>query len=103
MSSLIRKNGICLILVAFVFSLLSSALFATTKHEMFELSQQIKNVKGQIRDLHSELHKLNEEGGPDAQEKAQIIMSQICELKERLRTMEKNLEQLKKGVQPETR
>ncbi|MDD3146492.1 MAG: hypothetical protein PHD82_04240 [Candidatus Riflebacteria bacterium] len=96
MSSLTRKHGICLILVAFIFSLVGSALHAVTKHEIFELSRQIKAKKAEIASLQAELRKLNEEGGPDAQEKAQIIMEQIRELREQLNELNKNLEKLKK-------
>ncbi len=100
MSSLIRKHGICLILAAFVFSLIGSALHAVTKHEIFELSQQIKAKKAEITSLQAELRKLNEEGGPEAQEKAQIIMEQISELREQLRVLNKNLDELKKTAHP---
>lgn len=97
MNSLTRKAGICLILVAFVFSLLGSALQAASKQELFELGKNIKQTKSQISNLQTELHKLNEEGGPQAQEQAQVIMAQIKELKEQLKGMEKSLEQLKNG------
>lgn len=98
MSSLIRKSGICLILVAFVFSMIGSALHAASKHELFELSKNIKQTKSQISNLQAELRKLNEEGGPQAQEQAQVIMAQIKELREQLKGMEKNLEHLKNGT-----
>ncbi len=91
----IKRNGICLILVAFVFSLFTCSLAAATKTEIYELSQQIKQKQTQITSLYAELRKLNEEGGPDAQEKAQIIMEQIKVLREDVARLKKNLDQIK--------
>lgn len=98
MSSLSRKNGICIILFAFVLSLIGSALHAASKHEIYQLSQQIKQKQNQINTLYAELRKLNEEGGPEAQEKAQIVMAQICELKQELGELQKDMQKLKKAA-----
>lgn len=91
----VTRNGICLILVAFVFSFLASALSAATKTEIYELSQKIKQKQAKITTLYAELRKLNEEGGPEAQEKAQIIMEQIKALREEVTILKKNLNQIK--------
>ncbi|HMM58509.1 MAG TPA: hypothetical protein PKC25_00095 [Candidatus Rifleibacterium sp.] len=100
MSSFNRKSWLCLILLAFVFSLTGSTLLAVTKHQIFELSQQIKQKQSQVNKLYAELRKLNEEGGPEAQEKAQVIMAEIVELKEQIGELQRNLEQLKKTAMP---
>ncbi len=100
MSSFNRKSWLGLILLAFVFSLTGSTLFAVTKHQIFELSQQIKQKQSQVNKLYAELRKLNEEGGPEAQEKAQVIMAEIVELKEQIGELQRNLEELKKTATP---
>lgn len=98
MNSLTKKHGICLILLAFVLSFIGSSLQAATKQEMYQLGKEIKSTQTQISSLYAELRKLNEEGGPDSQEKAQLIMDHIQELKERLARMQKSLDQMKKGT-----
>ncbi|GEM_PF-1346249 len=98
MISFSRKNAICVVLFAFVLSLIGNVLYAASKHEIYQLSQRIKQKQTQIDNLYAELRKLNEEGGPESQEKAQIVMAQICELKKELAELHKNMQKLKKDA-----
>lgn len=98
MNTLINRKNIWLVLTLFVFAMVGSILQAATKQEMFEVGQEIREIQAGIKVAYEELRKLNEEGGPDSQEEAQIIMQQIKEMKEDLRTMKAVLDNMKNKV-----
>jgi septal ring factor EnvC (AmiA/AmiB activator) len=97
MKSLVSKNSIFLMVMVFLFSFVASMASAVNKQEMFELGERIRVLQNRITDAYEELRKLNEEGGDQAQEQAQIVMAQIKEMKIELQKLQKNLEKLKKG------
>ncbi|GAB4282364.1 MAG: hypothetical protein Kow0029_27900 [Candidatus Rifleibacteriota bacterium] len=92
------RRSAWLVLTLFVFTMLGSALFSATKQEIFEVSNQIKALKHEIKLAYAELRKLNEEGGPEAQEQAQLIMEHIKIMKEDLDTLNAVLANMKKNV-----
>ncbi|MFZ5952292.1 MAG: hypothetical protein ACOYXC_16435 [Candidatus Rifleibacteriota bacterium] len=98
MNNLINKRSICIALVLFVFALCGSMLQAASKHEMFEVGQKISELNQKITEAYEELRKLNEEGGPEAQEQAQVIMMQIKEMKEDVKTLKAVLDNMKNKV-----
>lgn len=98
MKNLVSKKSIATVLVLFVFTLFGSMLQAATKHEMFEVGQEIRELNQRITLAYEELRKLNEEGGPEAQEQAQLIMSEIKEMKADLKTLKAVLENMKNNV-----
>lgn len=94
MKPLISKSGIGLMILAFVFCLFGTVASAS-KLEMYELGERIRVLQGKIDVAYEELRKLNEEGGEQAQEQAQLIMGMIKEMKAEKQVLQKNLEKLK--------
>ena len=97
MKSLNRKSVLAIALLAVAFSLCSGLLEAVTKHDLFEVSERIKELKQRINAAYEELRILNEEGGEHAQERAQVIMSEIKEMKAELSVLEQSLASMKSG------
>ncbi len=89
MKSLVSKNSIFLMVMVFLFSFVASMASAVNKQEMFELGERIRVLQNRITDAYEELRKLNEEGGDQAQEQAQIVMAQIKEMKIELQKLQK--------------
>lgn len=98
MNTLINKRNIGLVLVLFVFAMVSSLLQAASKQEMYEVGQQISELNAKIKVAYEELRRLNEEGGPNSQEQAQVIMMQIKDMKEDLKTLKSVLDNMKNKV-----
>lgn len=99
MKNYCNRKSICIILTLFVFSMVGSLLqAAVNKQQLFEIGQQIRELNEKISEAYEELRKLNEEGGPAAQEQAQLIMMQIKEMKEDLKTLKAVQENMKNNV-----
>jgi septal ring factor EnvC (AmiA/AmiB activator) len=96
MKNLIAKNLLGVVIIV-LFTLCCGMLQAASKHDIFETSQKIKTLKKQIDQAYVELRKLNEEGGEHAQEKAQLLMAEIREMKSELSVLEQSLENMKNG------
>ncbi|OGK11544.1 MAG: hypothetical protein A2W80_17015 [Candidatus Riflebacteria bacterium GWC2_50_8] len=87
--------AVALLVVAFSFC--SGLLEAVIKHDIFEVSARIKELKQKISAAYEELRILNEEGGEHAQERAQVIMAQIKEMNAELTVLEQSLASMKSG------
>jgi septal ring factor EnvC (AmiA/AmiB activator) len=101
MKTIASKRILYTALTLFIFAMVANvvqAAHAANKHQMFEVSQKIKQVNKRIKQAYKELRKLNEEGGEGAQEQAQIIMEEIRELKADLTTLKAQLANMKKNV-----
>jgi tRNA uridine 5-carbamoylmethylation protein Kti12 len=97
MKSFCRNSGIILILVVFAMSIFAPAsASAIGKQKIYELSKQIKELDVQIKEAYAELRRLNEEGGPDAQIKAQVLMQQIKEMRKEQDFLKEQLKEAKK-------
>lgn len=94
MKPLISKSGIGLMILALVFCLFGTVASAS-KLEMYELGQRIRELDVKIEAAYEELRKLNEEGGEQAQEQAQLVMAMIKEMKAEKQVLQKNLDKLK--------
>lgn len=97
MISLINRSGIGLLVLSLVFCLFGS-MASASKLEIYELSQRIREVQTKIDQAYEQLRKLNEEGGEQAQEEAQLLMALIKELKAEKQGLEKSMDKLKKGI-----
>ncbi|MGM0600501.1 MAG: hypothetical protein ACQETH_11885 [Candidatus Rifleibacteriota bacterium] len=94
----VTKKTIWLVLTIFIISMLGSAVQAASKHEMYEVSQKIKQLNEEIRLAYIELRKLNEEGGPEAQVEAQKLMEKIQGHKADVYTLKAVLKNMKNKV-----
>lgn len=94
----VTKRSIWLVLTIFIISMLGSAVQAASKQEMYEVSQKIKQLNEKVKQAYIELRKLNEEGGPEAQIKAQKLMKQIKGYKADIYTLKAVLKNMKNNV-----
>lgn len=90
------KSFAMLVLVV-VFSLCSGLLQAVTKHDIYEVSQKIRELQQRVDEAYAELRLLNEEGGEQSQEQAQVLMAEIREMQAELKVLKKSLESMKNG------
>jgi septal ring factor EnvC (AmiA/AmiB activator) len=86
-----------MLVLVVVFSLCSGLLQAVTKHDLYEVSQKIKELQQRIDEAYAELRLLNEEGGEQSQEQAQVLMAEIREMQAELNVLKKSLESMKNG------
>ena len=100
--SIASKKSFTLLVLTFVFALFTGSLHAVTKHEMYEVGKKIKEKQAIETKLYSELRKLNEEGGANAQEKAQLIMSEINEIKKEIKELESMMANISKDSRNNT-
>ncbi|PKL46022.1 MAG: hypothetical protein CVV42_17925 [Candidatus Riflebacteria bacterium HGW-Riflebacteria-2] len=90
-------KSFAMVVLVVVFSLCTGLLQAVSKHDIYEAGQRIKELQQSIDKAYEELRLLNEEGGEQSQEQAQVLMAEIREMKAELTVLKKSLESMKSG------